>query len=259
MLHICVEPNDWGDARTVDIERLLDNVASHINRELRDPVVGTISVRRAPSTVNLPQTLIGEPRSESYVVQLAAKDRFWSRYAFQFAHEFCHVVIGPSTWHPSSNSWFEETICELASVFVLRRMSERWTRDPPYPEWSSYSPALADYANQRLSAPERTLPAGVPLSDWFSANEDSLRRGVERGAAQQWDAERRNKMAVVAYAILPLFENQPAAWNAVQMLPSGEHPTRESSTRDYLRSWRSVADRHDKHVVDEVMQMLGVL
>ena len=259
MLQVHVEPSDWGDARPLNIARLLDNVASHINRELRDPVAGTINVRRAPSTVYLPQTLIGESRPGSYVVQLATKDRSWSQYAFQFAHEFCHVVINPFSWCPCSNTWFEETVCELASVFVLRRMSERWTTDPPYPEWSSYSPALADYANQRLSAPQRTLPDGMPLSDWLSANEAGFRQGPERGATQQWDTERRDKMAVVAYSILPLFEKKPAAWNAVQQLPAGQHPTRDSPTRDYLRSWCSAADPRDKHVVDQVMQLLGMV
>ena len=259
VLQVHVETNDWGEAPSVDIELLLTNAASHLNRELWNPVAGTINVRRAPLTDHSPRTLIGESRPGSYVVQLTAKDRLWSQYAFQFVHEFCHVLIDPFSWHPGPNSWFEESVCELASVFVLRRMSEQWTTDPPYRNWSSYSSSLVDYANQRLSAPQRTLPDSICLSEWLSANEGDLRQGPELAAAEQWATERRDKMAVIAYALLPLFEKQPEAWNAVQRLPRGQHPARDNPTRDYLRSWRSAVAPRDEHVVDQVGQLLGIL
>ena len=125
MLRIRAEPDGWDNAQPVDIERLLEDVASHINRELRNPIVGTISVLPAPSTDRVPRTLTQYSKSGSYAVQLTAMERRWSQYAYQFAHEFCHIVIDPYRGEGGTTQWLEEAACELASVFALRRMVER--------------------------------------------------------------------------------------------------------------------------------------
>lgn len=238
---------------------MLEDAASQINRELRNPVAITINVRPAPPSRDWPQTLIEESTLDSCAIQLAVQDRLWNQYAYQFAHEFCHVMVSPISPRTGANSWLEEAICELASVFVLRRMAERWTIDPPYQNWSSYASHLADYAHNRLSAPQRTLPVELTLSEWLSTSESGLRQGPRQQVSEQWDTEQRDKMAVVAYALLPLFENNPAAWNSIQRLPAGPNSMTDSPTRVYLRSWRAAADPRDQHVVDQVMQLLGML
>ena len=248
MLRVRAEPDGWGDAQPIDIERLLEDTASHLNRELRNPVTGTISVQSAPATDREPRLLIQYSRPGFYCVQLTAIDRHWAQYAYQFAHEFCHLVIDPYRGEGSSTQWFEEAACELASVFVLRRMAERWPTQPPYPNWASYSPSLAEYARQRLDKTERSLPSDVSFADWFSADEGSLRQ----------DPYQRDKNAVIAYTMLPIFEAFPEGWNAIQRLPAGQQATTDSPTRAYLQSWRAAVDPRDTHVVDEVMQLLGM-
>ena len=181
-------------------------------------------------------------------MQLTATDRRWSQYAYQFAHEFCHVMIDPYHGERGSNQWFEEALCEMASVFVLRRMSERWRATPPYPNWSSYSSSIADYVNARLTNPDHALPSGESMTEWFAANEDTLRQ----------DPYQRNKNAVVAYSLLSIFEEHPSAWNAVQHLPVGQYPIHDITTLDHLRSWRSSVDSGDRQIVDQVMQLFGM-
>ena len=54
--------------------------------------------------------------------------------AYQFAHEFCHILCNfDDDW--KGNNWFEETMCETSSLFVLRRLSKEWEERPPYPAW----------------------------------------------------------------------------------------------------------------------------
>ena len=89
----------------------------------------------------------------------------------------------------------------------------------------------------------------MSLADWFSAHEDSLRQYPYK----------RDKNAVVAYNMLPIFEAFPEGWNAIQRLPAGQLSTTDSSTRTYLRSWRAAVNSRDQHVVDLVMQLLGML
>ena len=253
-LTIRVEPNGWGCASVIVIRSLLQNTASHINDHLREPVTVPISVRRSDGG---PITLTQESTPDLYQVALSARQTYWCQYVYQFAHEFCHVMINPFVSRRGSNCWIEETFCELASVFTLRRMAEQWKTHPPIGHYSEFAPSLAGYAQKLLTYPQRSLPAGVELPKWISDNAPALRSGPNFRNIKQWDARQRKRMAVVAYELLPLFEQQPAsAWNAVKRLPSGNDTALDMPTRDYLQYWRSVVDEHDIATVELVMRSL---
>ena len=126
------------------------------------------------------------------------RDRQQNQYAYQFAHEFCHVLSGYEGLEGNPNNWFHETICELASVFTLRRMAERWPTHPPYPNWAGYSKHLLEYA------------------------------------------------------LLPVFEEFPAGWNAIRKFPSSSR-----ELKCYLTDWASAADPDDVPFVVRLADMLG--
>ena len=47
----------------------------------------------------------------------------WWRWTYQFAHEYCHHLInGPMSGGIKGLLWFEETMCDLSSIFHLRRL-----------------------------------------------------------------------------------------------------------------------------------------
>lgn len=164
---------DWGVAQRGDIRTLLLDVASHIVRELRDPFVKTIHIMNLPG--QSPRSFYRSPDATKHEVNLTAKDRKWSQFAYQFSHEFCHILSGHDRLRDNPNNWFHEAICELASFFVLRRMAERWPVDPPFAHWSDYSAALADYAECEARKYRRATPAGS-FSAWLRTNEWELRR-----------------------------------------------------------------------------------
>ena len=70
-----------------------------------------------------PITLFRRGPKGEYLVRLNTGDRHWAQHAYQFAHEFTHILANYDE-HERRNKWFEESICEMASLFVLRRMSE---------------------------------------------------------------------------------------------------------------------------------------
>ena len=72
-----------------------------------------------------------ENREGPFVVQLTARDRKWSKFAYQFSHEFCHLLSGHDRLRDNPNQWFHESLCELASVFTLRQMAKQWLISPP--------------------------------------------------------------------------------------------------------------------------------
>ena len=241
MLTIVVS-GEWGVAQHPDIEKLLSNTASHINGLLRTPWAGEIRVKPAPPGDPDPITLFRYSKTGPIVIHLASQDCYWAQYAYQFSHEFCHVLSGYEDLKGNPNNWFHETICELASAFTLRRMGEQWATHPPYLNWADYSKSLLEYAAERQKREEIQLPIGTTLPNWLSSQESGLRK----------DRYQRDKNALVAYALLPIFEELPAGWNAIRKFPgsSGE-------LKCYLSDWASAADPDDVPFVVRLADILG--
>ena len=80
-----------------------------------------------------------------------------AQFAYQFSHEFCHIMSDYERLRENPNGWFHEAICELASVFTLRCMAERWSSCAPYPNWVEYSDSLLSYAEDCLSCEDRLV------------------------------------------------------------------------------------------------------
>ena len=137
-VRIVVPPSNWGEGRRKDVETLISDTASHLLCLLRNPFVADIHVIPRPID-EYPEVMYRSPTETRYTIKLSARDRCWDKYAYQFAHEFCHVLSNYELLQKNPNNWFHEAICELASVFTLRCMAERWPSYPPYPNWASYA------------------------------------------------------------------------------------------------------------------------
>ena len=239
-MQVAVTPFGWGVARTVDLKALLNDTASHLNRQMRAPLDETLVVVPAPCDDPIPRTHYRPSHGDSFFIQLTARDRCWCQYAYQFAHEFCHVLSEYERLQNSSNNWFHEAICELASVFALRRMAERWPTCAPYPNWADYAKSLTHYVQELISDKGRQLPIGMTLSAWLLSEEASLRN----------DEKQRDKNAVVAYCLLAVFESEPSGWNAVRKLPNSS-----TMLKNYLCEWHSQVDPMDRPFVNRIIQL----
>ena len=238
-MDIRVGPGYWGEGRPGDIEVLLRNVAYHLIHHFREPVGGTIIVFPTATENDEPITVYRSSLEQPHLILLQARNRLWSKFSYQFAHELCHVLSQYERLKCNPNGWFHEALCELASVFALLRMAESWKMSPPFQNWKDYAPSLGLYANEMLLRPERRVPPGISLAQWLLEQEDALRQ----------DRYQRDKNAIVAYKLLPLFQNNPTGWNTVGHLPDSS-----GSFHDYLVEWYTQVDEEDrpfvKHVLD---------
>ena len=239
-MNIVVAPYGWAEARPRDVEALLGNVASHMKRFLRPSFAGTTIVVPAPCDDWTPRTHYRPSTRDPFFIQLTARGRKWAQFAYQFSHELCHVLSGYEHLRDNPNNWFHETICELASVFTLRRMAEKWLTSPPYPHWADYAESLASYADETLSNKERHLPPGMTLVRWLASEEASLRQNPCQ----------RDKNALVAYLLLPIFEAEPVGWNTIRTLPSSS-----AMLKDYLREWHSQVEPLDRAFVERIIRI----
>ena len=141
------------DASLRDVEKVLYSAADELWRYFPERSLPPLLVEPKGG----PIVLFRRGPEGEYYVRLNTGNTYWSQYAFQFAHEFGHVLCGYREGE-RCNKWFEESLCETASLFALRGMSLTWKSDPPYPNWKSYAPALRDYAKSGWTA--RRCPRG---------------------------------------------------------------------------------------------------
>jgi hypothetical protein len=231
-LEIVVDDGDWGQDSTANIRAVLLSTAAEIwpycAAESLQPI-------RVYHRGDYPITETLHDSRGRVQIGLNTGDRHWAQMAYQFGHEFCHALaqhtaIALRGWHPPkhANLWFEESLCETGSLFVLRRLAASWQRETQPAVWRSFAPSMAQYAADHLALPERQLPADTTFPDWFRANQPALRA----------DPRLREKNVIVARQLLPLFEAEPTGWDALCYLNLGAHQQGKPLAQ-HLTEWQN--------------------
>lgn len=150
------------------------------------------------------------------IIHLHARANNWDCFVYEFAHEFCHYVInGPLDGRLETSFWFEESICELASCYVLHELGEckhqstNWKLTPPPSEISfefkdELSKACIAYFKYEIN---RFPKISGTLSQWINNN-----KGLEERIY------RRELYGIIAKSLLPLFLEHPNLWKILPYL-----------------------------------------
>ena len=247
-LAIKVEGDGWGTVQKEKIETVLyavaDELLSRLPKKLAVPIVVT-HTESSPIVLYEPG-----PRGE-YRVQLHASDENWHLYTYEFAHELCHILsnyeenIGPGA--KKSNQWFEETLCETASLFALKNLATTWGKSPATQEWSNQAGKLSRFFELLITEGHRQLPPHSPLAIWLESNEERLRQ----------DPYLREKNEVVANLLLPLFERNQESWSTLPYLNLDPGDAR-SSLQDYLHHWYHNAPTEHKTFIADVLGLFEI-
>ena len=185
------------------------------------------------------------------MVQLNVRGNLLARLAYQFGHEYCHVLADPMTYWTEGEgrlAWIEEVLCETASLFALRSMSKRWAIDPPYPNWRECPTSLAEYEAEHVSDPMRSLASGARFSDWLNNRLRQL--GV--------DPSRRDDNTIIAKELLPIFETHRTAWRAVRRLHSAPRSS-EGSLAGFMIDWARRCSAENQRDVKSIAAIIDVV
>jgi len=233
--------NDWGSGNQADVLAVLRSTARQLFPYAERYDWNPINVGRSSDG---PIVLFRRGDLGEYLVNLNTRDRYWAQYAFQFAQGIGHILCGFKEGD-QSNHWFEEMLCETASLFALRKLSQEWKRTPPHPNWKSYAGSFYEYAQERID--QQPWSKDLSLSDWYAREKDLL---VEN--ANDWD---QNLM--VANRILPFFEKNPAGWAACFAL-NKKKGKEKRSFETYLRDWYESCDKDEhREFVQEIAKAFG--
>lgn len=236
---LLVDEAEWDGAAPADVVAVLESAGAQLLRHV--PAAGRPTI--AVAARGGPIALFDRTPEGHFQVRLDTGGNHWAQYGFQFGHELCHVLCR-SDRTARTHLWFEEALCETASLFVLRAMAEQWEREPPYPNWRDFAPHLRDYAAKRLAQSPR--PPELSLADWYARHRDALR---ER------PTDRDNGLAIAA-ALLPLFEEAPDCWAAIHWLNAAAEP-QPAAFRDHLAAWRARVPAEQAATVEAIARSFG--
>ena len=238
---------DWGGAPLSNIEAVARSAAAAFAAFDDDESVAIVLEATAHED-ECPVTLSRTNSSGEFVVRLNVPGNRWARLAYQFAHEYCHVLADPTTWPGPEGrfAWIEEALAETASLFALCRMAKAWAVEPPYPNWRSYAASLAEYEAECISDPTRCLPPGMSFPVWLSTHLPLL----------EADSGRRDDNTIVAKEILPIFEANEAAWRVVRCLHFWPWSSAESVV-DFMDGWAKASLAQGRSVVGSIAGVIG--
>lgn len=237
-VQVRVADADWGEVEPQRIAAVLEATA----RELAPLFPGDAPVRVLVSpTGAAPMVLFQRtPRGEHHVL-LRARGANWAHYAYEFAHELGHILTNYERHARdllgARHQWFEEALCEMLSVYALRRMAAH------APEGSGAP--YAGFADKVLSEPHRREAHGKDLAAWLRDNEAALRA----------DPYQRKRNEAATMRLLEIFSRE-SRLRALAYLNLGEAPV-PATFRGYLEEWRERTPEHMRPPVQEVVAAFG--
>jgi len=233
------EEGVWKGASLADVSAVLDSVVSVLQPHFPHQEATSIRVTNAQGG---PIVYFRRAEDGSHRVKLDTGGTYWSQYAFQFAHECGHILCGYKEGH-DGNKWFEESLCEMFSLFALRSMARAWKENPPYTNWRDYGAKLHGYAQERID--ENRLPEGTVLSAWINDHLPALE-------ANPTD---RPKNTAIAIELLAFFEEKPSRLGALSYLNTGWDGKKESFPESLTR-WKKESPVEHHATVDYLRSML---
>lgn len=161
-----------------------------------------------------------------YWIRISARDTYWCQYVYQFSHELCHVLVNFDRVRRHRHKWFEESLCELASHFVLRRLSADFRQDPPPDVLGArdFAPYFRTYADEVAKRAPPLPPDGLPA--WLR----------EKLPALEENPAARDLNLTAATAMLNSFLKDGSLWRDCGSLNLWD-ATLDHSFADHLESW----------------------
>jgi hypothetical protein len=155
---IIKNPTSWGDVVEWEVKKYLeltcDVFSSYVKADIGELTI--IETTGGPEIKN-----IGPQKWEVY---LTARNRAFSQYIYEFAHELCHSFSNVTSVKQRSQ-WISETIGEVASVWALDEVAKKLDNDHSDPTNHNNSNHIITHKLNHLQGIE-DLQNSVSLK-WF--------------------------------------------------------------------------------------------
>lgn len=239
-IQIKVLDDDWGGAPPSNIQAVCASVAGELRKFVPQRTFDPITISRSKDA---PIAIFGLGANGERRVKLNVTGTHWAQFGYQFGHEFGHILCNYRA-AKNPNQWFEESMCEAASIFALKRMAKSWRERPPYPNWKSYAVALEDYVEHYLRGVAKVEDG--TFAKWYQSNEERLRK-----------FDRPSFSVVAVHVLLPSLEKNPEHWQALGGLNQWD-ASKEMTFAEYLTDWHGRVPAARKAFVADIARAFDI-
>lgn len=240
---LIIAPKGWGSASPRDVAAVCHSCAATIVQAIRpkqgqEPTVLVIRSKHGP------MVLSRRGPNDEFILLLNSGDRLWAQVAYQFSHEFGHVLCGDLSLKKPQH-WFEEAFCESLSLWTMEKMGESWKTNAPYKGWQPYATNLASYAQNvrnRVAAPE-------DIHKWFAKHRTDL----------TGNAYDREKNLILAKHLADQAHNRTTFYKAFYYLRRSDNKSPTNSLDWLLADWASTCPEELRFAPQFVTELLGVV
>jgi len=235
---LIIEDGDRGDVETNQIHQMLSSTLSIFQPS--SPALQKHPIVVSPTSGD-PKVLYELRDGHAYHIQLTAKNRHWCQYVFQFAHELGHIMCNFRKEN-HANLWFEESICEVTSLYTLHRLGKKWDQISDDTNSKEYAQEFEKYRIHRIK--ESSYPENFQLAAWWDQNWTILSQNPHLRKQNIW----------VALTLYDLFDQNPTiAWSSCFFL--NNLPThRKADFEQYLQNWKNACpERAQKEFVGQII------
>ena len=245
---------DWGDMLPESVLKVLE-----ITRRSCLSGVRLVSDRE-PNLIRVQEITSGSPaiwlhpdRSRTAWVLVDIGERAWIQLAYQFGHEFGHIVCNSWLSHAKPSppcQWLEEALVEAFSIHGLGHLAAKWRTAPPFPDDNAYADAIVQYRDdwvQKFTGLAAETGCLQDFGGWFRANRTAIEALTSRADSQ-----------AAAAVILQEFDRAEGCIEALGAL--NRWPRRSAvPLADYLRLWEEscVELGADTTLPTRLREMLG--
>lgn len=243
-LVIQTENTNWGNVNPVDVKAVALSAGNEVLKNIPGVILNTIIIKnKIPSA---PITLFDRGTNNEYIIGVKIDGTYWAQLSYQFSHELMHVITNYGNTKNDPNQWFEEAVCEAASIQAIKDMSVSWQTKPPYPNFKSYSASLASYYQGLVTEDSRYLAQGDSIAAWYLREKNSLRS----------DPGQRDKNEVIGTQLFYFLNEKPERWKALRYLNIGNF-NGSTSLQQYLDEWEAALPSDLKYVAVTISSWFG--
>jgi len=137
-------------------------------------------------------------------IGLTVNEGLYNQVAYQFAHELTHIYCDPRT-----TNWFIESICEMASLYFLEYLSNKWMTEPPFEYLKNYSAKFNEYKLNRI----QKVKSNLSISDEtkFQEKFTSILNTIN-------EPYNRDNNTIIALRLLEIFKKNNIAWTLLPFI-----------------------------------------
>ncbi len=139
----------------------------------------------------------------------AASLNHWAQFVYQLSHELMHYVIRQYKKDKDSIiKWFEETLCEAMSLYILRQSSNKWSTCTLAKINSDYGSYFKSYLDNIYNRTDKSvIRACHTLSELQKIEQTSQNQRLDRSMERNYlyDTFCEFPESIAAFAFYPLY------------------------------------------------------